>query len=62
MLYVDVTCYFHTPDTVGEQFIIRLWISMFSHSPKVRLSWNDQTGRAMASYSARPLGGGANEK
>ena len=29
-----------------------LWISLFSHSPKVEALWKEQTGRAMSSYSA----------
>ena len=28
------------------------WISLFSHSPKTRILWQDQTGKSMATYSA----------
>ena len=56
---VDVTCFSHTLDRVGEHLNIPVlqeftssWISMFSHSPKARLTWKSQTGRAMVSYSA----------
>ena len=30
---------------------IRLWISLFSHSPRAKLWWKERTGKAMASYS-----------
>ena len=56
---IDITCFSHTLDRVGEHFnipilqgFISLWISMFSHSPKARLCWRTQSGRAMASFSA----------
>ena len=56
---VDIECFSHTLDRVGEHFntpvlneFISLWISMFSHSPKARLSWREQTGTSMKSYSA----------
>ena len=56
---IDVGCYSHTIDRVGEHFhlpnlseFIMAWISLFSHSPKTRLMWKEQTGRAMSSYSA----------
>ena len=56
---IDVTCFSHTLDRVGEHLNIPVlqeftssWISMFSHSPKARLTWKSQTGRAMVSYSA----------
>ena len=56
---LDVGCFSHTIDRVGEYFNIPIlseftsaWIMMFSHSPKVRLLWKEQTGRAMGSYSA----------
>ena len=54
---LDVKCYSHTLDRVGEHFnipvlneFISTWISMFSHSPKS--SWKELTGCAMKSYSA----------
>jgi hypothetical protein len=56
---LDVGCFSHTLDRVGEYFNLPVlteftsaWITMFSHSPKVRLLWKEQTGRAMGSYSA----------
>ena len=56
---LDVGCFSHTLDRVGEYLNIPIlseftstWITMFSHSPKVRLLWKEQTGRAMGSYSA----------
>jgi len=56
---VDVGCYSHTFDQVGGQFnvptlseFVTGWISLFSHSPKTRLMWKEQTGRSMSSYSA----------
>ena len=45
LLVVDVGCYSHILD-LGEIFdlrvlddFIRLWISLFSHSPCVRMEW-----------------------
>ena len=56
---IDVGCYSHTIDLVGEKFhtpnldsFIHLWISLFSHSPRIRLWWKGKTGKAMASYSS----------
>lgn len=55
---LDVGCFAHTLDHVGEKFctpvlseFISLWISLFSHSPKCRLIWKTQTKIAMQSYS-----------
>ena len=55
---LDVGCYSHTLDHIGEHFNVphleeftRLWISLFSHSPRTHLQWNNETGNAMASYS-----------
>ena len=55
---LDIGCYSHTLDHVGERFktptlddFIRLWISLFSHSPRTRFKWKETTGRSMASYS-----------
>ena len=49
---------FHMIDRVGERFctpvlddFITAWIAMFSHSPRAKLCWKHQTGRAMGSYS-----------
>ncbi len=54
----DVGCFAHTIDLVGEKFrtphlneFLCAWINLFSHSPKARLTWRAQTGRAMKSHS-----------
>ena len=51
-------CFSHTIDRVGEHFniptlseFITSWISLFSHSPKTRFLWLEQTGRSMATFS-----------
>ena len=56
---LDVGCFSHTIDHVGRRFSTPhlsefgvAWISLFSHSPKVRVLWKEQTGRSMAGYSA----------
>ena len=56
---LSVGCFSHTIDRVGEHFLtpnlsefITSWISLFSHSPKTRILWRDQTGKSMATYSA----------
>ena len=55
----DVACFSHTLDRVGSHFntpvlleFINSWISLFSHSLKVKLLWKEKTGKAMGSYSA----------
>ena len=55
---VDVGCFSHTLDLVGEHFQTAtldefgmLWISFFAHSPKVKMLWKEQTGLSMPSYS-----------
>lgn len=55
---LDVGCYSHTLDHIGEHFNVphleestRLWISLFSHSLQTRLEWKNETGKAMATYS-----------
>ena len=55
---LDVRCFSHTLDIVGTKFntptlttFISLWISLFSHSPKTKALWKDQTGKSMASFS-----------
>ena len=55
---LSVGCFSHTLDRVGEHFLtpnlsdfITSWISLFSHSPKTRILWRDQTGKSMATYS-----------
>ena len=55
---LDVGCYSHTINLVGEKFrtpnldsFVRLWVSLFSHSPRARLLWRNRTGKAVISYS-----------
>lgn len=55
---LDVGCFSHTLDIVGEKFktpvlsqFCIMWLSHFSHSPKTKALWKEQTGKAMASYS-----------
>ena len=56
---LSVGCFSHTIDRVGVHFstpnlseFMTSWISLFSHSPKTRILWRDQTGKSMATYSA----------
>ena len=55
---IDVGCFSHTLNLVGEKFatphlsdFLSSWVTMFSHSPKTRLLWRTQTGRSMPGYS-----------
>ena len=55
---VDIGCFSHTIDHVGEKFetpvldeFISAWISLFAHSFKTKALWREQTGRAMKSFS-----------
>ena len=55
---LSVGCFSHTIDRVGEHFnvpnlseFITSLISLFSHSPKTRFLWLEQTGKSMATYS-----------
>lgn len=55
---IDVRCFSHTIDWVGEHFniptvrrFLQLWNCLFGHSPATRLAWKEQTGLAMKSYS-----------
>lgn len=56
---LDIGCLSHALDRVGEHFSIPTlveficnWLSLFSHSIKAKFLWKQQTGKAMASYSA----------
>ena len=56
---IDIGCFSHTSDHVGENMntpildkFTKHWISLFSHSPKVRLPWKSRTGFSPPSYSA----------
>ena len=55
---LDVGCFSHTLDLVGEHFHMPtlsefgvLWVSLFAHSPKVHMLWKDHTSLLMPSYS-----------
>ena len=55
---LDVGCYAHTLDHVGDHFktptldeFCHLWISLFSHSHHTCMEWKVHTGRAMSSFS-----------
>ena len=55
---IDVGCYSHTIDIVGDKFeepnidnFIRLWVSVFAHSPRARLWRKGRAGKVMSSYS-----------
>ena len=48
---LDIGCYSHTIDHVGEKFVTpsldefgKAWTGVFSHSPKARLLWRERTG------------------
>ena len=52
---LDVSCFSHTIDTMGQRFctpmldrFMSAWVSMFSHRPKVRLAWKSRTEKAIA--------------
>ena len=54
----DVGCFSHTLDLVGDHFHVPtlnefgiLWVSLFAHSPKVRMLWKDYTALSVPSYS-----------
>ena len=55
---LDVGCFSHTLDLVGRKVnaphlseFVMAWVSLFSHSPKARLLWKEQTGCMVKSYS-----------
>ena len=57
---LDVGCFAHTLDRVGERFKIPIadkfatyWVSLFSHSFKAKFLWKEKTGRAICGYSTR---------
>ena len=54
---IDIGCFSHTLDLVGQHFktpvltdFMHSWISLFSHSPKTRFLWKSQVGHSMATY------------
>ena len=55
---VNVGCFSHTIDHVGERFdtpildeFMSAWVSLFAHSYKTKALWRERTGRAMKTYS-----------
>ena len=55
---LDVGCFSHTLDLVGEHFHMPtlsefgvLWVSLFAHSPKVQMLWKDHTSLSSLSHS-----------
>ena len=55
---LDVGCFSHTLDLVGNYFklpnlteFLNYWLLLFSHSVKCKFLWQEQTGRTMATYS-----------
>ena len=59
----DIRCFLYMLDHVGEKFntptlgdFSALWISLFTHSPKVKaLLCREQTGRSMATLKQNPM-------
>lgn len=52
---IDIGCFSHTLDHMNTPILnefTKHWISLFSHSPKVRLAWRARTGFSSPSYSA----------
>lgn len=57
-IFLDIGCYSHTIDHVGDKFntpILHefgvLWVSLFSHSYKARLLWRTKTSQSVKSFS-----------
>ena len=55
---IDVGCFSHTLDLVGEKFctptldkFFKGWINLFSRSTKTKLAWKNKTGLPTPSYS-----------
>ena len=54
---LDIGCFSHTLDLVGDKicaptlsdFMVS-WLNLFSHSPKARLLWKEQTDRPIRTY------------
>ena len=53
---VDVGCFSHTLDLVGDRFstpyLSSFSLSWISHSPKAKLLWRERTGQSYQGYSA----------
>ena len=57
-LFMDIGCYSHTIDHVGDKFNTQilhefgiLWVSLFSHSYNARLLWRTKTSQSIKSFS-----------
>jgi len=55
---LDVGCFSHTLDLVGNYFklpnlteFLNSWLLLFSHSVKCKFLWQEHTGKRMATYS-----------
>ena len=55
---VDLICISHSLDNVGKRFetplldaFLHSWVSLFPDSPAAKMSWRDQAGEAIKSYS-----------
>ena len=55
---LDVGCFSHTLDHVGEHFrtptlneFVTNWLTLFAHSPKAHLAWRSRTGKSVKTYS-----------
>ena len=55
---LDIGCFSHTLDLVGDHFklpnlteFVSAWLTLFSLSTKTKFLWKEQTGKAMAMYS-----------
>lgn len=56
---MDIGCFSHTLDHVGEKFhtpvlnqFAKAWIGLFTRSPKAKLAWREKTGLPIPTYSA----------
>ena len=56
--FLDIGCFSHTLDLVGDHFklpnlteFVSTWVTLFSHSTKTKFLLKEQTGKAMATYS-----------
>ena len=54
---LDIRCFSHTPDHVGEKMytpvldkFAKVWIGMFSRSPKSKLAWRTKTNLPVPTY------------
>ena len=56
---LDVGCFSHTLDHVGEKInanvldeFIKVWVGLFTRSPKAKLAWREATGLPVPTYSS----------